>query len=176
MLLAHLLGDMQMSESNGSSKVLTKLERLENAVRSLVVKIEEIDKKVDELIYEDDIAPEQAKITSDFRDFVDDHQIRSNGQKIPYNKLEGAGQIAKFRAFLSHIRMNEDKFSQKEFEFAGFADKNFSDIRISDNSRRILGTAFQRCYGKPWEFRFMRGYMYKWQGQMAWEWEDGSLD
>lgn len=173
-------GDTQMSEANGSSnKILAKLERVENVFRSMLVKIEEIDKKVDQLLYEDVIEePEQSFPTrkSDFNDFVDDPQIRQNGQKIPYNKLEGMDQIAKFRAFLSQVRMHEDKFSQKEYEFAGFADKNFSDIRISDNSRRILGTAYQRYYGKPWEFRFMRGYMYKWQGQMAWEWEDGSLD
>lgn len=169
-----------MSDTNGYGKVLAKLERVENVVRSMLVKLDEVDKKIDELMYEDEIESEKIMPTksrmSEFSEFVDEADIRKNGQKIPYNKLMGSEQISRFRGFLSYIRMHEDQFTDKEFEFASFADKNFSDIRISDNSRRILGTAFQKAYHKPWDFRFVRGYMYKYQGQMAWEWEDGSLD
>ena len=146
-----------------------------------------MDKKLDDLLYEDEVASTPANRVPEYKteeinnvtqvsDFVTEEVIRQQGQKIPYNKLEGREQLIRFKEFLAYIRLNESKFTPKEFEFASYADKNFSDIRISDNSRRILGTAYQKAFRKPWEFKFVRGYMYKFDNQMAWQWEDGSLE
>jgi len=151
-----------------------KLSRIETMLKGLVSKIDSLEGKVDELYYEDD-NDEYSTKTEPTNRFVEGDEIYKHGQKVPYNKLEGS-QTHEFRNFLSYVRMNEKKFTSKEYDYAGFADKNFSDIRISDNMRRILGQAYTKAYKEAWKFTFVRGYLYKWEGNKAWEWEDGSRD
>ena len=97
-------------------------------------------------------------------DFVSEEDIISKGQKVPYNKITNDREIEEFREFISYVRSHEHEFQAKEFDYAGFADKNFSDVRLSDNSRRILGTAYAKLYKKPWNFNFIRGNMFKLRG------------
>ena len=151
----------------------TKLDRIEMMLRKLDAKLDSLETKVDELYedYEDDTKERQTLSNP----FVDEETTVKNGQKVPYNRLD-SDQVPKFRNFLSHVRMNEKAFTQKEIDYCGFADKTFSDIRISDNARRILGQAYQKAYGKPWSFTFVRGYLYKLDGNKCWRWSDGSID
>lgn len=137
---------------------------------TVMVVLNRLEKKVDDLLYDydDDKEEEQHKV-------VPDESIYERGQKVPYNKLEGS-QVQAFRSFLEYVRMNESLFSQKEVEYSGFADKNFSDIRISDNMRRMFETAYYRVYRKQWPFTFIRGYLYKLGTQKAWSWADGTKD
>lgn len=151
-----------------------KLRRIESLLEGLVSKIDNLETKVEELYNDFEEDEYNVKVEEENR-FISSDEIYQHGQKVPYNKIEGP-QIHKFRNFLAYIRMNEDKFTSKEFDFAGFADKNFSDIRISDNMRGILGEAYAKAYKTPWTFKFIRGYLYKWQGRKAWEWQDGTRD
>jgi hypothetical protein len=151
-----------------------KLSRIETMLKGIVSKIDNLETKVDELYEDVDDNEFVPKVEGTSR-FISEDEIYKNGQKVPYNKLEG-DQVYEFKNFLSYIRMHEGKFTSKEYDYAGFADKNFSDTRISDNMRRILGQAYAKVYKEPWKFRFIRGYLYKWEGQKAWEWEDGSRD
>jgi uncharacterized membrane protein YcgQ (UPF0703/DUF1980 family) len=156
----------------------TKLDRIEALLRSMILKIDNMDQKLIELIeddyYEDN--PRASKQTSFTDRFIDEDEIYKKGQKIPYNRITVEKDLNNFREFVSYIRMHEDKYSAKEVDYAGFSDKNFSDIRLSDNTRRILGQAYQRTYGSPWPFKFERGFMHKYLGQIAWSWADGSKD
>lgn len=141
----------------------------------ILIKLEAMDKKLDDILYEDDIYNNKVPSSKpvQYRDeppTSDD--LYKKGQKIPYNKIAGEDQLKEFREFLYYIRMNEDQFTQREFEFASYADKNFDDIRISDNSRRILAQAYQKAYHRQWPFKFERGYMYKYLGSIGWQWGD----
>jgi hypothetical protein len=150
-----------------------KLSRIEMILKGIVSKIENLETKVEELY--NDFDEDEYVSTAEKTRFISEDEIYKHGQKVPYNKLEG-NQVYEFRNFLSYVRMNEKKFTTKEFDYAGFADKNFSDIRISDNMRRILGQAYAKVYKEPWKFSFVRGYLFKWEGQKAWEWETGERD
>lgn len=156
----------------------TDLQQVLSRLVSIEQKLTVMNGKLDDLLddYAEDETDENIKTVSSPDDFISEEEIRQNGQKVPYNKLQDKEQMRNFREFLSYVRMHEKEFTTKEYEFAGFADKNFSDIRISDNSRRILGTAYQKAYHRPWSFSFLRGYMFKWRNQVAWEWQDGTYD
>ena len=71
---------------------------------------------------------------------------------------------------------NENLFTSKERDYASFSDKSFSDIRLSDNTRRILGQAYMKVYRKEWDFHFERGLMHKYKQQIAWSWSNGERD
>ena len=130
-----------------------------------------LEKKVDLLLYEDDIVSEEPKPKSDFRD--DD--IYKNGQRVPYNKLN-SGQMEEFKKFLYHIRMNSANYSEREVDYASFSDKDFEDIRLSDNSKRILQGAYLRTYKRDWPFKFIPGYLHKLGNEKGWSWSDGTRD
>jgi hypothetical protein len=149
-----------------------RLDRIEELLNTLVHQVKAIETKVEDLYEYDDAEPERESETNRF---IDENEIFKLGAKVPYNKLEGA-QVSSFRAFLSDVRMNEKRYTQKELENASFADKNFSDIRISDNMRRSLSQLYEKTYRKAWDFRFIRGYLCKYEGQKAWQWSDGSKD
>jgi hypothetical protein len=151
-----------------------RLDRLEKLIQNLVGKVTSLDKKVDEVLYEDDSYVEEYNEPNRHRIDSDD-DIYKHGQKVPYNKLSG-NDMYDFRDFIKYIRMHEHDFTEKEFDYAGFSDKNFRDVRISDNARRVLGNAYQKMYRKPMPFRWVRGYLYKLDGQNAWEWNDGTRD
>jgi len=158
--------------------------RIEAMMRSFLTKLDTIEHKIDEVLYEDEVneGNRGAAATSSFRDrvvdddFVSEEDIISKGQKVPYNKIVEPNEVEEFREFISYVRSHEHEFQSKEFDYAGFADKNFSDVRLSDNSRRILGTAYAKVYKKPWKFSFIRGNMFKLRGSIAWRWADGSED
>ena len=177
---------------NRLDRVESKISRMEDVIRTVYIKLEEMDRKLDSIMndYEDeeplpDNVPAKAPLRTfggddvkqeedDFDEFISDDMIKTKGQKIPYNKIDDREQVRQFREFISYVRMNERKFTQQEIDAATFADKSFSDVHISDNSRRILGAAYQKAYGKPWKMTFIRGHMYKYQGQITWEWKDGT--
>ena len=148
-----------------------RLNKIERLLDRLSQKLDKLDEKVEDLLWEDETPGGR----SDDRPITSDEDIYKHGQKIGYNKLEG-DEVWPFKDFIRYIRNHENEFNSKEFDYAGFADKNFSDARISDNMRRILGNAYQKLYRKPMPFNFIRGYMYKFQGQIAWEWSDGTRD
>jgi len=159
--------------------------RIETLLRQFMSKLDNIEHKVDEVLYEDDVSSNSRddghfgrgnnRSTID-DDFVSEEDIISKGQKVPYNKITNDREIEEFREFISYVRSHEHEFSSKEYDYSGFADKNFSDVRLSDNSRRILGTAYAKLYKKPWNFNFIRGNMYKLRGSIAWRWQDGTED
>jgi hypothetical protein len=170
---------------NKTDTTYDRLAVMESRLTRIDEKLIAMDRKLDDLLDDYDEpasndAPERefgkTENVVQIDTFISDEEIRKQGQKIPYNKLEGREQVRKLKEFLAYIRLHEDKFSAKEFEFAGYADKNFGDIRISDNSRRILGTAYQRAFSKPWDLQFKRGYMFKFEEQKTWQWEDGTTD
>jgi hypothetical protein len=145
-------------------------ERMEALLTALIKKVDRLETKVDDIL--NDYDPEDNPPPK--RESFDD-EIYAKGDRVPYNRLDG-DQLTKFREFLAYVRMHEDQFSQKEIDYASFADKNFSDTRLSDNMKRILEQAYFRIYRKQWNFTFVKGYLFKWQGQKAWRWADGLED
>jgi hypothetical protein len=152
----------------------TQFERVEQMFDLLMKRMDRQDselKQVKEEIrglpFEDDSSPKQS-------DFLDD-EIYTKGDRIPYLKLEGEN-VFEFREFISHIRMNSQNFTEREVDYASFADKNFKDIRISENAKRILQVAYFRLYREPWPFKFIKGYLHKMNGLKAWSWSDGTRD
>lgn len=167
--------DQAMSEISGN-----KFDRIEQVLRSILTKMDDMDAKLQELLnddyYEEPKTPAQVvSINTDNR-FIDEEEIYQHGQRIPYNRIVGNDDMEVFRDFVMYIRLHERQFSAREIELAAFADKNFSDIRISDNTRRVLGQSYTRINKKAWPISFERGYMIKWKGQIAWEWADGTRD
>ena len=147
--------------------------RVETMLKDVVKRLERIEHKMDDFIYED--TDDEPVTNEDTTPFHNEDEIYTKGERVPYNKLSGQ-QVTIFRDFLAYMRMHENDYSQKETDYASFADKNFRDIRLSDNMKRILETAYFRTYNKPWPFKFIKGYLYKWDGQKAWAWSDGSKD
>ncbi len=160
--------------------------RIDTMMRQFLSKLDVIEHKLDELLYEDDVdnnhafqrgATSNRSFSNDVSDdFVSEEDIISKGQRVPYNKITNDRDMDEFKSFIAYVRTHEHEFDAKTFDYAGFADKNFSDIRLSDNSRRILGTAYQKLHKKPWNFQFIRGSMFKLHGSIAWRWNDGSED
>jgi hypothetical protein len=153
--------------------------RIDSIMRLLLTKIDNIDNKLDTLLYEDEVDAGPQYRTSrnvDDGDFVSEEDIIAKGQKVPYNRIDDQQEIEEFRDFINYVRSHEKEFTQKEYDYSGFADKNFSDVRLSDNSRRVLGTAYSKVYRKPWAFNFVRGNMFKYKGSIAWRWSDGRED
>jgi hypothetical protein len=171
-----------MPSDVGQSTVKEHLNRIENLLRNMVSKMDAMDKKIDDLFDEDDPSfnSSDTSYTSEpkFEDFISEDIIYKKGRRIPYNKLIDRDEIADFRDMLKYILDNSDRFTEKEIDYAGFAAEKseFPDVRISDNSRRILGTAYQKIHRKPWNFNFQRGYMHKYLNQIAWSWSDGTKD
>jgi len=171
-----------MSETKPKDNNMTQDEwrqRIDHMMRQFLTKLDNMEHKLDQVLYEDEISESTSK--SYFReraedDFVSEEDIISKGQKVPYNKITNLEDIEEFRDFITYVRTHENEFGSKEFDYAGFADKNFSDVRLSDNSRRILGTAYAKMHKRPWNFRFIRGNMFKLRGSIAWRWSDGSQD
>jgi len=150
--------------------------RMDAIIRQMLVKLDNIDNKLDQLLYEDDIAEDQSSRYRHNDDFISEEDIISKGQRVPYNRIDNPKEIDEFRNFIAYVRNHQKEFTSKEFDYAGFADKDFSDVRLSDNSRRVLGTAYAKVYKKPWNFNFVRGNMHKLQGSIAWRWSDGRQD
>lgn len=145
----------------------TQFDRVEASIKEVRAELKRMDKKLDMLLYDDDV--EQPKELSE-----DD--IYTKGQRVPYVKLTDDEQIHEFRGFLSYIRMNESFYTEREIEFASYADKTFDDIRLSENSKRILESAYFKTYKRNWPFKFIRGYLHKWNDQKGWSWADGKRD
>lgn len=145
------------------------LQRMENTLVRISNRLISLERKVDAILYEDEEeegAPPPVRNDSST-------DVKRFGQKMPYNRLDGPEQLERFRKFLDYIRMNESKFTPQQYKFAAYANKSFEDIRISDNSRRILGEAWSRHYGSEWKFTFIRGFMFKLNNDIEWEWADG---
>jgi len=151
--------------------------RVDALLRQVLVKMDTIDNKMDQLLYEDDIDTDPRERTYRTDDgFVSENDIITKGQKVPYNRIDNEEDMNEFREFITYVRNHEHEFTQKEFDYAGFADKNFSDVRLSDNSRRVLGTAYAKLHKRQWDFNFVRGNMFKHKGSIAWRWSDGRED
>lgn len=152
-----------MDDDNG-------MQRIENALQRMNSKLISMERKIDMILYEEEYEEAGINVDND-----PENEIKRFGQKMPYNRLDGIEQVERFRSFLHYVRMHESKFTPQEFKFAGYADKTFEDVRISDNSRRILGTAYAKAYKRDFEvdFKFVRGFMYKYNNQIVWEWPDG---
>jgi hypothetical protein len=144
--------------------------KVELAIRSMLSKFDNIEHKLDQLLYEEDVV--------DNHDFVSEDDIINKGQKVAYNKIVDQRSINEFRKFIDYVLNHEHEFTNKEYDYAKFKENNdrFSDVRLSDNHRRILGTAFAKVHGRTWEFPFIRGTMYKYNGSIAWRWTDGGID
>ena len=141
-------------------------------------KLDSMDKKIDDLFEEDDVSDIIVDSGVHFDDFVSEDAIYTKGRRVPYNRIIDSKEIDEFRSFITYIRLNERQFTQKEVDYAGFAEEKseFPDVRLSDNSRRILGAAYIKIYKKPWGFNFQRGNMHKYMNQIAWSWSDGTRD
>jgi hypothetical protein len=163
--------------------------RMEALFKELAFKIDRIDKRMDdtdrklqELLEDDYYDPEPQPSTQRKRNeqeterFIEEEEIYRLGQKIPYSRITDPNDMDAFRDFIAYIRMHEDKFTTQEVDYAGFADKNFSDIRLADKTRRILGQAYMKMHRKQWPFKLERGHMHKYLGQIAWSWADGTKD
>ena len=156
--------------------------RVDTVLRQMLAKMDTLDHKLDELLYEDEVDSDPRVRGNSFKreessEFVSEEDIVSKGQKVPYNRIDDDRDLDEFRRFLSHVQDNPREFTSKELDYVGFAaDKNFSDVRLSDNSRRILGTAYSKAFKKAWNFKFVRGNMYKLRGNIAWRWDDGKTD
>ena len=151
----------------------TQFDRVEQMFNVLMKRMDKLEAEVKDLPYEDEtpkVNP-QPKQPDPFLN----PEIYTRGQRVPYSKIVGE-QVYKFRDFLSHIRMNSADYSEREVDYASFADKNFDDVRLSDNSKRILQSAYNRTYGRDWPFTFIKGYLHKLGDDKAWSWEDGVRD
>jgi len=159
----------------------TQFEISEARMKRIEERLILMDKKLDQILYEEDIvdAPKQNEKSNpqpkQNDPFIDEDEVYTRGQRVPYNKLVGE-QVYQFRDFLSHIRMNSSEYSEREVDYASFADKNFSDIRLSDNAKRILESAYFRTYKKQWPFLFIKGYLHKLNDEKRWSWSDGERD
>ncbi len=170
-----------MNQSQFDTVLMTitpRLHGLETMIALVLKNQEMIFKKLDQLLYEEEVIPQQPKMNTQQQQNPDpflNPEIYTRGQRVPYSKIVG-DQVYKFRDFLSHIRMNSSDYSDREVDYASFADKNFDDVRLSDNSKRILQGAYHRTYGKDWPFTFIKGYLHKLGDDKAWSWEDGVRD
>ena len=145
-------------------------------LNSLETKMDLVLKKLDQLLYEEEVIPPQPKPQPQQNpDPFMNPEIYTRGQRVPYSKIVG-DQVEDFRKFLYEIRMNSSNYSEREVDYASFSDKNFSDIRLSDNSKRILEGAYFRTYNRNWPFTFIKGYLHKLGDDKGWSWEDGSWD
>jgi hypothetical protein len=111
-----------------------------------------------------------------FEPFFDYSDIVRLGQTTPYSRIDEVDDINAFREFLAYVQANASRFTQTEVQAAALADKPFTDGRISDKARRILGHAYKKAYQQPWQFNFVRGLQHKYRGQIAWTWADGTED
>lgn len=146
-------------------RIEERLIRLETSTENRLVRLET---KIDELLndYEDETIDSSKDLPED--------DLYTKGERVPYVKIIEDEQIREFRNFLSHIRMNESFYTEREIEFASYADKTFDDIRLSENSKRILESAYFKTFKRNWPFKFVRGYLHKFNGQKGWSWSDGS--
>lgn len=158
--------------------------RMEALFKELSAKIDKLEKKVDDLIEDEDeyeeekfgtARPQRNEIVELDR-FIEEDEIYKRGQRIPYSRLTSNKDLDAFRDFIGYIIMHPDKFTDQEVDYAGFSDKNFKDIRLADKTRRILSQAYMRMHKKMWDFNFERGHMHKFQGQIAWSWANGDKD
>lgn len=155
--------------------------RIDNVLRAMITKMDSIDHKLDQLLYEDDVdeAPRgNTRYARDTDDFISEEDILNKGQKVAYNKIVDKNSVETFRQFIQYMLTHEHEFTTKEVDYARFKENNdrFSDVRLSDNHRRILGTAFAKTHGRAWDFPFIRGTMFKYQGSIVWRWTDGGVD
>lgn len=163
--------------------------KIDGLDKKLTARLDDTDKKLQELVddeyYHDDEddKPKQTTVPRrnevapiDITDFIDEDEIYKLGQRVPYSRIKDSSDLEAFRKFITYVRMHEDQFTSEEVDYAGFSDKTFSDVRLADKARRILGRAYLRMYKKQWPFKFERGFMHKYQGQFAWSWLDGSRD
>ena len=159
--------------------------KLETFFKEVFTRLDIIDRKLQELVeddyYEDEKPAPISRATTrneiDISDrFIEEEEIYKLGQKIPYTRITDPVDLDAFREFIAYILMHEDRFTSQEVDYAGFSNKNFSDIRLADKTRRILSQAYFKLHKKQWDFKLERGIMHKWQGQIAWSWADGSRD
>jgi hypothetical protein len=125
-------------------------------------------------IEDDELPQKQQSSRQRSQNTMSDEFIIQNGEQIPYNLLSIPEQVEAFRRFIFYIRSNEHLFNPMEYRYAGFADKTFEDVRLSDNHIRILERAYTKAYQKQWPFKFIKGFMYKMNmvdhDEIAWEW------
>lgn len=161
--------------------------RVEALFKEIFVRLDGVDRKLQELLeddyYDDEPKPSTRKPAPPVRNeievtdrFIEEDEIYKLGQKIPYSRITDPDDMDAFRDFVLYVRTHENKFTAQEVDYAGFADKNFSDIRLADKTRRILSQAYMRLHKKQWEFKLERGTMHKYQGQIAWSWTNGERD
>lgn len=130
--------------------------------------LDRIERKLDDALWdddEDDTSPSQEE-----RDAITEEEIKRHGERIPYNLIDDAASLTKFREFIYYIKKNQRDFNSLEYQYAGYSDKTFKDVRLSDNAYRILSNAYMKTYHRDWGIKITKGYMYKYQGRILWEW------
>jgi len=140
-------------------------------IRDQLNRIESKIDKLEESLYEDD--DKETSFDSTYAitdDLISDHDIKTYGERVPYNLIEAGESVTRFRDFIYYVKKNKHEFNNLEYEYAGYSDKTFKDVRISDNTYRILSNAYIKANGKDWDLKVTKGYMYKYQGKIIWEW------
>ena len=140
-------------------------DRLVSEMQIMRNQLERIENKLERALYEDD-----QEDRYDHHVVYTEEQIKANGQRVAYNRITDPRDVVAFKNFVYFIRKNPGSFSKKEIDYAGFADKAFNDIRLSDNHVRILSGTYMRLNGTDWPWEMTKGYMYKYNDQIAWEW------
>jgi hypothetical protein len=162
-----------------ANEILAKVERLEQGFARLDRTILRMDKRIEEIYFEDEDLSTTIEGESNVTQIeepwetIDEEtktKIKKLGQHIAYNLISDPKDVAAFREFIYDAKKNHRLFTEQELEYIDYADKNFEDIRLSRKHMNIVQGVYTKLYNKPWPFKAVRGYMYKLEGHpMIWE-------
>jgi hypothetical protein len=101
--------------------------RIDTMMRQFLSKLDVIEHKLDEVLYEDDV--QQSTGNNNFHnrtntqprgfdnngddDFVSEEDIIAKGQKVPYNKIVDPKDMDEFKDFITYVRSHEHEFAAK---------------------------------------------------------------
>ena len=106
----------------------------------------------------------------DYGPLADDTVKKGHQQRVPYNIIYKPKDLENFREFIYYVVSHRNDFTPVELEYAGYADKSFDDVRLSNNHMRILQGAYKKKNNRDWPYTTKTGYMYKYAETVYWEW------
>lgn len=143
----------------------------------------ELRTKLNRALWDDGIDPDEvmaakSNINNQFDDFraedygplADDTVKKGHQQRVPYNIIYKPKDLENFREFIYYVVSHRNDFTPVELEYAGYADKSFDDVRLSNNHMRILQGAYKKKNNRDWPYTTKTGYMYKYAETVYWEW------
>jgi hypothetical protein len=101
-----------------------------------------------------------------------EEEVKTYGQKIPYNLMDGPGDVESFQQFLYECKTkHRSRLTDSELEMVDYADKGFDDVRLSNRHLTVMKRVYTKITNRPWPYTLKQGYMFKLEPyQHVWMW------